>query len=198
MNNTITRYLTALVAVPLLISLIQFSPGWCFNIVISAALLIALYEWLVLLDKSNMHIPRLYCMILGVISLGALHLFAHAEKSSIIYAAAMIVVIGICGYNILSKQRDLGTVSVSMSSIFTSIFVTCWGGGALILIREISFAADNRYLIYLLLSIVWLGDAGAMHAAGWPARGFPGSCCWWESCGFGSGGLHKYMNHATM
>ncbi|MBN1356035.1 phosphatidate cytidylyltransferase [bacterium] len=163
MKNMALRYLTAILVLPLLVLLIQHSPSWSFDMVIAAAFLLALSEALFITRKFLVRIPVVFGMVNGFIAVGSLVMIARGGPASIGYACILIMTAGICAYTIAAPRNSMSEAACLAGLLLLLPVLICWGGGALILIRETGFSADSRNLIFLLLATVWTGDAGAMH-----------------------------------
>jgi len=170
MRNLAIRYLTAIIVLPLILCLIQYAPSWSFDGVIALVFLLALYEGLQIIKVSHSGIPVVLGMILGAIALSSVFLQTRVETDAIAYTTVMILLVGVWAYTVMSNKTSMADAAAGASLLLTLVLTVCWGGGALIRIREMSSLTDPRHLIYLLLGIVWLGDAGAMHIGKWLGR----------------------------
>jgi phosphatidate cytidylyltransferase len=170
MRNLIVRYLTAIVLLPLILCIIQYAPSLYFDGVIVLVFLLALYEGLQIIRKIHSEIPIVLGMILGCIALSSIIFQTLVESDTIAYTSVMILLVGIWSYTVMTGKRSMVDTAAGAALLFTLVITVCWGGGALIRIREISSLTDPRHIIYLLLGIVWLGDAGAMHVGKWLGR----------------------------
>ncbi len=75
----------------------------------------------------------------------------------------ILVLTGISIYGLINLHNDIKQKTLGNNSIIMALLMCCWGGGSLILIRELDTIPDGRVWILLLFAMVWCGDAGAMH-----------------------------------
>lgn len=167
MTNTMTRYLIAGTAIPLMISVLMWLPPWVFHLMISALMLMVLLEWLQLINGLKQAAPMTLGMTMGFVQLAGIYAYAVKDDGTVLFLTTMLVVIGINSYGLVNLSHDIKQRSTGNGTMFMAIIMCCWGGGSLILIRESGVIPDGRYWVLLLLAITWMGDAGAMHFGRW-------------------------------
>ncbi|MBN1552623.1 phosphatidate cytidylyltransferase [bacterium] len=162
MKNMLLRYMTALIAVPILIIVIQFCPSIVFDTIAAVAIILALYEWCHL---STPTLSPIYAISLAIIALTGMYLFSQVGDGSIIYVAFMTCIAGASAFQIFNRGKKMSDAAQSIVFLVTGIVCIVWGGGAVIMLRETPLHGqfDNREMIYFLLATVWVGDAGALH-----------------------------------
>ncbi len=163
MKNIVTRYMTAAIALPLLLALLLMAPSWAFHLALSTALLLALYEWVVILNRMNLHVPGMLSLILGGILLGSLATYGVSDEGRFLLFGFFLCMTGICLYRLLRPGQDLQEAAGAMSAMLFVILMVCWGGGSLMLIREFSGKLNGSHMVIFLLCFAWAGDAGALH-----------------------------------
>ncbi len=163
MKNTVVRYLTAIVALPLVIILILYPHQALFATIAGSLFLIALSEWLVIICKVSGAIPKTVGIISGAICITGFLAYDIYQDGFLIVFPTAIVLIGSALYYAAGPQTDMKAAAASVSGLITASLIVSWSCGSLILIRGNEVPLDGRYVLFLLLSIVWLGDAGAMH-----------------------------------
>ncbi len=163
MNNIVKRYVTAAICIPLLFLIIWQLPSIFFDVIAAIALLIALFEFIHLLNAMDLQINPAVPMLLGITLLAALFGYSQNNDDLWIYSISMLAIFAISFYQLFFHPQDMKIAATSLGSVLYGLFFICVGGGSIILIRELHAPYDGRHMITLLLSIVWTGDAGAMH-----------------------------------
>ena len=167
MTNTMKRYLVAGIAIPVMIYVLMFLPSWVFHIMVTALMMMVLLEWLQLINGLKQAAPMILGMTMGVVQLIGIYAYAVSSDGKYLFLTTMLVVIGINGYGLINLAHDIKQRSTGNGTMLMAILVCGWGGGSMILLRELSFQPDGRFWVILLLAITWLGDTGAMHFGRW-------------------------------
>ncbi len=154
------RWLTAAVAVPLLVVLIYFAADWVFGGVIALVAIVALYEYyrIVLPDAAG---PGLLVTRLSGFLAAALVVLAGVPgRFDIICLAAcgLFVFSGACA---LSAYKDKPTVFDTVVKQVTGLIYLPFSLSLAVMVYSGSYGAT---WIFLLLIIVFLGDTGAYYA----------------------------------
>lgn len=163
MKNLMLRYAVAVIAIPLILLLLMAAPSWVFNLFAAAVMLAALYEWLSLIQTQKIAAPRFLGMATGLVMLCGIWGFALSDDGLYLYITAILILTGISVFGLTNLNHDIKQKAMGNGSVVMAIMICCWGGGSLILIREMQYIPDGRFWIILLFAMVWSGDAGAMH-----------------------------------
>lgn len=163
MQNTLIRYLVALLAVPAILYVLIALPPWSFHILVSAIMMMVLVEWLQLIGGLKLASPLILGLTLGAVQLTGVYTFAVSQDGKVLYFTTMLVILGLSAYSLVNQAFDIKQRSTGNGSMLMAIMMSTWGGGSLILLREIEAIPDGRFWILMLFAIAWLGDTGAMH-----------------------------------
>jgi len=162
-KNTGVRYVTALLALPLVILLILYPPQPVFAAIAGSLFLIALAEWLVIICKVSGAVPITFGVISGAICITGFVAYDIYQDGFLIFVSTAIMLIGSALFYAAGPQTDMKAAAANVSGLITASLIISWSCGSIILIRGNEAPLDGRHILFLLLSIVWLGDAGAMH-----------------------------------
>ena len=163
MKNFLQRYLTAAILVPILFWLIKYGPTSVFIAVITGAFLVSLNEWLTLLKKCDLEIPRVFCLLLALINVLFFIIRYYKDAPVLIFFSIFLNLFGLALYEIIIKETDMRKLSLSAGTGFFAVTITSWAAGSLILLRFTKSNPDGRFILFFLLAVVWIGDTGAMH-----------------------------------
>lgn len=167
MKNTVTRYLTAIIALPLVAALILWTPHPVFAGIVGSLFLVALSEWLIILGKIAQPMPLVFGLVLGGIGIAGIYLFEIFQDGFLLFLISLIIICGSCIFFVLCKHSDMRALASNASCLVLSVSIIVWSSGSISMIRGIESPVDGRYLLFWLLSIVWMGDTGAMHIGRW-------------------------------
>jgi len=163
MTNTVTRYLVALIAVPVMLYVLMVLPSPVFALMVSSIMLMVLFEWFLLIDGLKLTAPRTLGMTMGAVQLAGVYAYAVSGEGLFLFFTTLLVILGLNSYGLINLTSDIKQRSVGNGMMLMAIMMCSWGGGSLILLRELNLDPDGRYWVLLLLAVVWLGDTGAMH-----------------------------------
>ena len=151
-----TRELTSLVAAPILIWIVGWGPAmlWAGLVVVICAL--ALFEFLVLGEHKGYPVQKTMSILLLGVILAAFLLPQISVEVSVF--AVLLIVPGIYVFARSPLEEALPATAVCvLSTLYVGML-----GGALIRLRT-DFGEDGAKLIYFLLLVVWMNDAGAYY-----------------------------------
>ncbi|MBN1880066.1 phosphatidate cytidylyltransferase [bacterium] len=163
MRNLFLRYAVAVVAIPVILLILWIGPSWAFNLFTTVIMMAALNEWLNLFRTQKLAAPRILSITMGLVMTGGMWAFSLTNDGLYLYITTTLVMTGICLFGLIDLHHDIKQKVLGNGSITLALLLSCWGGGSLILLREMNSTPDGRFWIVLLFVMVWVGDAGAMH-----------------------------------
>jgi phosphatidate cytidylyltransferase len=155
-----TRELTALVASPLAIWIVGWSHPFVFDATVALCALLALYEFLILGRRKGFHLPIVLCMLVATFILAAFVLEPISVEMGV-FAALLLIP---ASY-VFAKAGPTESIAEALPSSAIAVMATLYVGmlgGSLIRMRG-DFPGVGPKLIFFLLVVVWLGDAGAYY-----------------------------------
>lgn len=167
MTNLFKRYIVAAVAIPAILAILMFAESWVFNVFVALVMMMVLFEWLQLLRSLKIAVPRILGMTMGAVQLAGLYAYAATNNGMFLMFTLMLVVLGINTYSLMNLKFDIKQRSLGNGTMLMALIMIGWGGGSLILIRELTAGLGGEYWILLLFAVAWTGDAGAMHLGRW-------------------------------
>jgi len=150
-----TRELTALVASPITIWIIGWSHPYVFDATIFLIALLALYEFLILGRKKGFQLPVALCLLVAAVILAAFVLEQVSVEMGVFIALLLIPASYVFTKGNLDEALPSSAIAV-MATLYVGML-----GGSLIRLRG-DFPVGPK-LIFFLLLVVWLGDAGAYY-----------------------------------
>ena len=150
------RELTALIASPIAIWIIGWSHAYVFDVTIAAIAALALYEFLILGVRKGFHIPIPICIFAMLFILAAFILEPISVEMGV-----FLTLLVIPGWYVI-RGGDLGE---ALPSSGIAVMATLYVGmlsGSLIRLRN-DFPIEGPKLVFFLLIVVWIGDAGAYY-----------------------------------
>src|SRR5579864_3751413 len=152
-----TRELTALVLSPIAIWIVGWSNWYVFDVIVALIAALALYEFLTLGSRKGfeVHIP------VSIILMGILILAFVSPAISIVFAVFLILLV-LPGSFVFSRFTLDNVLSGSAIAVMSTLYVGMLAG-ALIRLRSDFPAKIGPKLVFFLLLVVWLGDAGAYY-----------------------------------
>ncbi|MCU1348273.1 MAG: CDP-diglyceride synthetase, partial [Acidobacteria bacterium] len=151
-----TRELTTLVAAPVAIWIIGWSPTVVFDAALALVGCLALYEFLILGRKKGFVIPIPLCLLVMLFIIAAF-VFEPVSVEMGVFLALLLIP---GSYVITSSDLDNALPS-SAIAVLATLYVGMLGG-SLIRLRN-DFPVDGPHLVFFLLIVVWIGDAGAYY-----------------------------------
>jgi len=151
------RELTALVLAPIAVYIIGWSHAYVFDATIALIASLALYEFLILGRRKGYELPIALCILLALFIIVAFVL----EPVSVEMGVFLTLLVVPASYVFSRKALDDALPS-SAIAVMATLYVGMLGG-SLIRLRN-DFAPNiGPKLVYFLVLVVWLGDAGAYY-----------------------------------
>lgn len=150
------REVTALVAAVPAVWIIGWSPKAVFDAIVAICALLALYEFLVLGRKKGFHLPFVLSLGVALLILAAF-VFEAVSVEMGVFAALLVI-----PASYVFSRGDLGEALPSSAIAVMATLYVGMLGGSLIRLRG-DFPAQGPRLVFFLLLVVWLGDAGAYY-----------------------------------
>ncbi|MFZ2494026.1 MAG: phosphatidate cytidylyltransferase [Thermoanaerobaculia bacterium] len=151
-----TRELTTLVAGPVAIWIIGWGSDLVFNVAMTLVCLLALHEFLVLGRKKGYDIPIVIC-----IGVALLLLLAFVLKEVSVEMGVFVTLLVIPGSYVFSRKPLDDSLPSSAISVLATMYVGMLGGSIIRLRGD--FGDEGPKLVFFLLLVVWMGDAGAYY-----------------------------------
>ena len=152
--NILKRTLTALVLLPLVFLLVQFSSKVFFFAVIQIIVLLSIYEFYGLSRKKRVYPKRILGMILALL-IGATFLF-DVFPLGLALLAGLIVLMIVYLVSVRTLE-ELMAFPAELTMTFFGAFYLSFTLNHVVLLRE----DFGPFSIYFLLAIVFAGDTGA-------------------------------------
>jgi phosphatidate cytidylyltransferase len=150
-----TRELTSLVGAPFMIWLIGWAPSWLYEVVIAAVAALALFEFLDLGRHKGYPVHRTVSILL---MLGLLSAFSLEQVSvELGVVATLLIIPALYVFTARNLEEALPATAVC---VLGTLYVGMLAGAMLRL--RIDFPVGSK-LIFFLLLVVWMGDAGAYY-----------------------------------
>lgn len=149
------REATAAVLSPLAIWIIGWSPKPVFDVVIAIIAALALYEFLVLGRRKGYVLPVPLCIAVMLFVVGAF-VFEPISVEMGVFLALLVIP---ASYVLMRAELDDALPS-SAIAVLATLYVGMLGGS---LIRLRGDFVVGWKLIFFLMLVVWLGDAGAYY-----------------------------------
>jgi phosphatidate cytidylyltransferase len=151
-----TRELTALVISPIVIWIIGWAPPLAFVVMIALIASLALYEFLVLGEAKGYPVHKFLSTSLMLLILAAA-LLENVE----VEAAIIAVLLLIPASYVFSEPELEGALPASAVCVLGTLYVGLLAGTLIRLHRD--FGGLGPELVFFLLLVVWMGDAGAYY-----------------------------------
>lgn len=149
------RELTALVASPVAIWIIGWSHPLVFDATVALCALLALYEFLILGRKKGFQLPIVLCILVAIFILAAFVLEPISVEMGVFVALLLIPASYVFAKGSIDEALPSSAIAV-MATLYVGML-----GGSLIRMRG-DFPVGPK-LVFFLLIVVWLGDAGAYY-----------------------------------
>jgi phosphatidate cytidylyltransferase len=154
-----TRELTAAVLSPIAIYIIGWSHAYVFDAAIALIACGALYEFLDLGRRKGYHLPVAICMLVMLFIIAAFILEPISVEMGVFLSLLIIPAAYVVGRGDLGEALPSSGIAI-MATLYVGML-----GGSLIRLRN-DFAGPARIgpkLVFFLVLVVWLGDAGAYY-----------------------------------
>lgn len=150
------REITSIALAPLLVWIVGWAPDWLFTVMIFLITTLALWEFLVLGERKGYPLQKTLSLFLLWFLLSAFVLESVSVEMGV-FAALLIVP---AAY--VFSRSDLGEALPASAVTVLSILYIGMLGGALLRLR-LDFDPHGAKLVFFLLLVVWMGDAGAYY-----------------------------------
>ena len=150
------RWLTALIAIPILIYLIGFGPRGLFYLLLFVASCICLHEFFLLTSPKLPRIPRALAFVLCFFFL-ALFSQGLIPLAFAVLCFAVMIVLGFYLFSEAGRRREVfeGTAAVALGFVYAGL--------PLSLLVLVDRAPRGNVWIFFLLTIIFLGDTAALY-----------------------------------
>ena len=149
------RELTTLVAAPFAIWIVGWSHAYVFDAAVALIAALALYEFLVLGERKGYRVPKTLCIAVMLFIVAAFILEPISVEMGVFVALLLIP----ASYVFTSADLDTALPS-SAIAVMATLYVGMLGGS---LIRLRQDFTEGPKLVFFLLIVVWVGDAGAYY-----------------------------------
>ncbi|HXG59548.1 MAG TPA: phosphatidate cytidylyltransferase [Thermoanaerobaculia bacterium] len=149
------REITALVAAPIAIWIIGWSHEFVFDATVCLIAVLALYEFLILGRRKGYEVPIALCIAVMLVIVAA---FVMEDLS--VELGIFVALLVIPASYVFSRKPLEDSLPSSAIAVLATMYVGMLGGS---LIRLRNDFADGPKLVFFLLLVVWLGDAGAYY-----------------------------------
>jgi phosphatidate cytidylyltransferase len=150
------REITAAVAAPIAIWIVGWSHSLVYDAAIALCALLALYEFLVLGRRKGYQLPVPLCLVVALLILAAFVLEPLSVEMGVFVALLVIPASYVFGRGTLDDALPSSAIAV-LATLYVGML-----GGSLIRLRG-DFHENGPKLVFFLLLVVWLGDAGAYY-----------------------------------
>jgi phosphatidate cytidylyltransferase len=149
------RELTAAIAAPLAIWIIGWSHEYVYDATIALIAGLALYEFLLLGERKGYNVPKTLCIAVMLFIIAAYILEPISVEMGVFVALLLIPASYVFSRGDLDQALPSSAIAV-MSTLYVGML-----GGSLIRLRQ-DFAEGPK-LVFFLLIVVWIADAGAYY-----------------------------------
>jgi phosphatidate cytidylyltransferase len=150
------RWLTAGIAIPILIYIIGFGPGWLFILLLLFASCISLHEFFSLTSPKLPRVPRAIAFLLCFFFLAVLSRGSISQGLAVLCFSVMIALtFYLFSEPTLRKEVIEDTGKVSLGFLYVGLPIS--------LLALVHQAPRGNMWIFFLLTVIFLGDTGAMY-----------------------------------
>jgi phosphatidate cytidylyltransferase len=150
------RELTTLVAAPLAIWIVGWSHAYVFDAAVALIAGLALHEFLILGERKGFRVPKTLCLAVMLFIVAAFILEPISVEMGVFVALLLIP----ASYVVTSADLETA-LPASGIAVMATLYVGMLGG-SLIRLRQ-DFPEHGPKLVFFLLIVVWVGDAGAYY-----------------------------------
>ncbi|HEY2323400.1 MAG TPA: phosphatidate cytidylyltransferase [Thermoanaerobaculia bacterium] len=150
-----TRELTALIASPVAIWIVGWSHPLVFDATVALCAILALHEFLILGRRKGFHLPVVLCILVAAFILAAFILEPISVEMGVFIALLLIPASYVFAKGSVDEALPSSAIAV-MATLYVGML-----GGSLIRMRG-DFPVGPK-LVFFLLIVVWIGDAGAYY-----------------------------------
>ena len=150
------RELTAVILAPVAIWAVGWAPTMVYDLFIAAVAGLALYEFLILGRRKGYEIPVILCIVLMLFMIAAFVVEQVSVEMGVFAALLVIPASYVFSRNSIEEALPSSAIAV-LATLYIGML-----GGSLIRLRN-DYHALGPKLVFFLLLVVWLGDAGAYY-----------------------------------
>jgi len=152
-----TRELTAAVLSPIAVYIIGWSHAYVFDTTVALIGALALYEFLILGRRKGYELPIALCITIMLLIVAAFVLEPISVEMGVFVALLVIPTSYVFSRRALDDALPSSAIAV-LATLYVGML-----GGSLIRLRNDFPASIGPKLVFFLLLVVWLGDAGAYY-----------------------------------
>src|SRR6266480_729186 len=152
-----TREITAAILSPITIYIIGWSNNYVFDAVIGLIAALALYEFLILGRRKGYELPVVLCILVMLFIVLAFVLEPISVEMGVFLALLVIP-----AWYVLSRRALEDALPSSAIAVMATLYVGMLGGSLIRLRSDFGLNIGPK-LVFFLLLVVWLGDAGAYY-----------------------------------
>lgn len=163
MSNLVSRVLTAVVAVPIILGLLYFLPWWAFALLAGGAQAVGALELLHLTHRDD-RVGRIFGSVLSTFVFTTLVLTNFGSHDSFLTIIVLVSVVPFALLFTLFRPGDHSTALVRMAALSMGPFYVGTSLAALACLRRIEPGGVSRVgagLAVLALMIAWFNDTAA-------------------------------------
>jgi phosphatidate cytidylyltransferase len=149
------REITAIVAAPFAIWIVGWADPRVFNVTMALVAALALYEFLVMGRKKGYEVPVVLCIGLMLFTIAAF-VFENVSVEMGMFATLLVIP---ASY-VFSRKSIEESLPSSAIAVLGTMYIGMLGGSLIRLHNDFPVGAK---LIFFLLIVVWIGDAGAYY-----------------------------------
>ena len=149
-----TRILSGAIAIPLIVGITLYGPGWLFFALIAGVVLAGIYEFFSMTDKMGI---EGYPIVAGCLSL--LLLLCFYFNGQYLLEWGTVCMIALCSAWML-KEQNIKTALDQISYSFLGILYVAGLSGYFLLIHNLP---DGGHWVLFLFFIIWIGDSAAYY-----------------------------------
>src|SRR4051812_22308149 len=159
--ESMKRVLTALVAAPILIYVIGFTPPLFFTFLVALSTILALEEFFSLAEKSGVQVHRAVGHLFSLLLIGSFHQDPHNQSTGLLL---LVIAMLLCLSLGLKRGEQFRQTLFSSSATLLGLIYVPTTLGLLVSVRSTAFPwGDGRWWIFFFHVVVWFGDTGAYY-----------------------------------
>src|SRR5256885_9954721 len=150
------RELTAAIVARVAVWVIGWSPAAVYDAIIALIAGLALYEFLILGRRKGYELPIVLCLVLMLFMIAAFVVEQISVEMGVFAALLVIPASYVFSRNSIEEALPSSAIAV-LATLYVGML-----GGSLIRLRA-DYHALGPKLVFFLVLVVWLGDAGAYY-----------------------------------
>jgi len=152
-----TRELTAAVLSPVAVYIIGWSHAYVFDVTIALIAAGALYEFLILGRRKGYQLPLTICILVMLFIIAAFVLEPISVEMGVFLTLLIVPATYVFSPGALEEALPSSAIAI-MATLYVGML-----GGSLIRLRNDFPESIGPKLVFFLVLVVWLGDAGAYY-----------------------------------